>query len=80
MWERASGGGVVYSYSVVHQNGSSAFRELVPYVIGLVDLTEGPRWFGFLRGDLASIAVGALATVAFERTGDVSLPVFEVIA
>lgn len=39
--------GILYSYSVVHVNqlGFTA-----PYVVGYVDLPEGPRIFGHLDG------------------------------
>ncbi len=42
-WRRASGLGVVHTFTVIHQNGSRAFRERVPYVVAMVELEEGPR-------------------------------------
>lgn len=41
-WEAAAGGGVVYSFTVVHQ-GEGAFAKAAPYVLAYVELDEGPR-------------------------------------
>lgn len=75
-WLTASGRGYIYSFTVVEQNRSSAFRDQVPYAIGLVTLDEGARVFGYLRSPLEQLAVGAAVTVDFEQAGDASLPVF----
>jgi uncharacterized OB-fold protein len=75
-WEQVSGGGTIYTFTVVRQNGGRAFRDLVPYAIGMVDLDEGARWFGFLRGDIDSLEVGGRVVVGFEDIGDQSLPYF----
>lgn len=42
-WRKASGRGIVHTFTVIHQNGSRAFRERVPYVVAMVELEEGPR-------------------------------------
>lgn len=39
--QKLSGRGVVYSYSIVRYT-STKFAEFVPYVVALVQLTEGP--------------------------------------
>lgn len=39
----ASGRGVVYSFTITHQNGLPPFSEACPYVLAYVDLEEGPR-------------------------------------
>lgn len=75
-WEAASGRGTVYSHTTVHQNSGRAFRDWVPYRIGLVELEEGPRVFAFLRGPDAALGVGAPVTVGFESVGSTALPVF----
>ncbi len=41
-WEKVSGEGEIYSYTVVHR-GPGVFQEEVPYVIALVKLREQPR-------------------------------------
>jgi uncharacterized OB-fold protein len=43
-WEKLSGKGVLRSWIVVEAaTGNPAWSEDVPYVVALVDLTEGPR-------------------------------------
>ncbi|MFF4767327.1 Zn-ribbon domain-containing OB-fold protein [Streptomyces sp. NPDC001255] len=39
----ALGTGTVYTYSTVHVNDLPPFKERLPYVAALVELTEGPR-------------------------------------
>jgi uncharacterized protein len=54
----AAGTGTIYSYIVVHNPSVPAFAHLVPYVIALVELDEGPRLPGILlceRGPGAGI-------------------------
>ena len=42
-WEKVSGRGKVYSYSIVRRAGIPGFEEDVPYVFAIVELDEGPR-------------------------------------
>jgi uncharacterized OB-fold protein len=39
-WVTASGGGTIYSYTVIRQNGVPPFNERVPFVVATVDLDE----------------------------------------
>ena len=39
----ASGRGVVYTFTVTHQNGLPGFRDACPYVLAYVALEEGPH-------------------------------------
>ena len=41
-WERCSGKGKVYSYTVVRRASSRAFAD-APYILAIVELAEGPR-------------------------------------
>ncbi len=41
-WERVSGWGKVYSYTVVRRASSRMFAD-APYVLAIVELAEGPR-------------------------------------
>ena len=47
-WERVSGRGRVFSWTVTHQPLDPAFD--VPYVVVVVELDEGPRLVGNVRG------------------------------
>ena len=42
-WQRAGGRGRVHTFTVIHQNWAAPFHELVPYVVAMVELDEGPR-------------------------------------
>jgi uncharacterized OB-fold protein len=79
-WIRASGNARVYTYTVVHRAAHEAFSPLVPYVVALVDLAEGPRMMSRLRVSPADVRIGLDVRVAFERQSDeVTLPVFEAV-
>jgi uncharacterized OB-fold protein len=42
-WRRASGRGTVHTFTVIRQNWAEPFGDLVPYVVAIVELEEGPR-------------------------------------
>ena len=42
-WARASGGGSVYSFIILHQPYHPGFRDDLPYNVAVVELDEGPR-------------------------------------
>jgi uncharacterized OB-fold protein len=78
-WVDASGRGTVYSFTVIRQNPSRSFRHLLPFVVALVDLDEGPRLMTNIVGcQPTDVAIGAKVTVRFEPVSDAAaLPVFE---
>jgi len=41
-WVETSGTGVLYTYTVMHHAYTAAMKNKVPYVVGVVQLTEGP--------------------------------------
>lgn len=47
-WERVSGRAALYSWVVASYAFQAAFAEAVPYVVGLVQLEEGPRVYARL--------------------------------
>jgi uncharacterized protein len=70
-WTDASGFGTVYSFTVIRQSYTRAFRHLLPLVVALVDLDEGPRLMTNLVGvDPEGVVVGQRVEVWFERVGD----------
>lgn len=79
MWVDVSGRGTVYSYTVIRQNFSRAFRALLPYVVALVDLDEGPRLMTNIVGcDPGAVRIGLPVRVRFEPVSDEAwLPCFE---
>lgn len=79
-WQRASGEGVVYSFTVSRRPAGPAFAADVPYVVALVDLAEGPRMLSNIV-DVApeDVAVGDPVTVDFrEMSPGLFLPVFTI--
>lgn len=75
-WMVASGRGTVYSYTVV-QRAPAAFASLVPYVVGLIELDEGPRLMSWIKTDVHSVRIGMRVKVTFQRESDaVALPIF----
>ena len=77
-WIEAAGRGRVYSYTVNHR-GEGAYQGSPPFVLGYVELDEGPRMMTNLVGvDLAELAVGMPVEVVFHDTGNGSaLPRFQ---
>ena len=66
----ASGQGAVYSYTVVRK-GDGPFREMTPYVLGIVELAEGPRLMtNIVTDDVESISCGQAVHVVFEPAGE----------
>jgi uncharacterized OB-fold protein len=78
-WKDASGKGRVYSYTVVERS-PGAFKDMVPYVVALVDLDEGVRMMSRIRtDDPYSVRIGMPVEVEFDPVSeDVALPVFVV--
>ena len=74
--QRASGAGVIASYTVVRRGVSADFE--VPYVIALVDLVEGPRMMSqIVDVDFDALAVGVSVNVDFASwSEEITLPVF----
>lgn len=76
-WQPVSGRGTVESFTVVTRAPSPAFRELVPYVVAVVALAEGPRMMANITGAGAlDVTIGAPVEVVFEARGDGQVPQF----
>ncbi len=70
-WVEASGNGTVYSFTIIRQNYSRSFKHLIPYVVALVDLDEGPRLMTNLVGcDPDSVGIGMRVRATFEQVSD----------
>ena len=75
-WVESTGRGVVYSYTVVHRPPRPAFA--APYVVAIVELTEGWHMLTNLV-DVApeAVTVGMPVEVAFRPVSDeITLPYF----
>lgn len=76
-WECASGKGVVIACTVVYQAPYESYAALVPYVLAIVRLSEGPQLMAnVVDCDPTAVTVGMAVTVRFEQRGDVSVPQF----
>lgn len=77
-WRQSSGRGVVYSFTVIHRPPTPAFKDEVPYVLALIDLSEGVRMMTNVIGcDPATVKIGMPVKVTFEDVSqDLSLPKF----
>ena len=74
----ASGRGRIHSFVVVRHAAHPLVESWVPYNIALIDLEEGPRIVGTVRGIAnEEIAVGMPVQVAFEDVTDTfTLPIY----
>jgi uncharacterized OB-fold protein len=78
-WVDAKGTGNVHSFTVVRRASDPAFAALVPYVVALIELDEGPRMMANILGDDAlSVSIGDRVQVTFEGRGaEAMLPQFK---
>jgi uncharacterized protein len=78
-WERASGRGEVYSFTVIRRHTAPWWVRELPYVVAVVQLEEGPRLMtNLVGGDPESVRIGQ--PVAFEpvpAADGVVLPLFK---
>ena len=70
-WIEASGRGTVHSFTIVRRASSPAYTGLVPYVVALIDLAEGPRMVTNVVGeDALSVRIGDPVQVVFEERAE----------
>ena len=75
---RASGRGTVYSFTVTYQNQAPGFRDELPYVMAIVELSEGPRLLtNIVDSKPDDVAIGMPVEVVFEDVDEsVAIPKF----
>jgi uncharacterized OB-fold protein len=78
-WQPARGGGVVYSFTIVHHAAHVAVDGRTPYLVALVTLDEGPRVVGNILGcAIGDMRIGMKVSVTFQTIAPgVVLPQFE---
>ena len=70
-FEAVSGRGTVYSLAVNHFTVDRAWIDEVPFVTAVVELEEGPRIVGAVRGlDADEVRIGLSVVVTPEARGD----------
>jgi uncharacterized OB-fold protein len=66
-WALASGRGAVYSWTTTHRPIDPGFADELPYAVLVVEMEEGPRVVGNLRGLAPSeLVLGLPVAVEFE--------------
>ena len=77
-WRPASGRGRVYSYTVIHHNDAPPFRDMLPYIVALIDLEETVRvTSNIVECTPEVVHVGMPVEVVYEHiTDEVTLPQF----
>ncbi len=77
-WQRATGRGTVYSFTVTHQNQAPGFRESLPYVLAIVELAEGPRIMtNVVECPVDQVRIGMPVEVAYDDvTPEITLAKF----
>ena len=77
-WIQSPGHGKVHTFTVVGRSPAPAFNAFTPYVVALVDLTEGVRVMGNIIGCAADqIEIGLPVQVTFQEVEpNVVLPQF----
>lgn len=78
-WFEASGKGSVYTYVVARAPFLPAMEHLLPHIMVVVELAEGPRIVGHMvRTTPEAMRIGLPVRVCFKRlTDQVTLPVWE---
>lgn len=78
-WAVASGGGRVYTFTIIRQNLTAGFRDHVPYAVAMVELDEGVRMLGnVIDCAVEDVQVGlAVEAVALRFAPDLALPVWK---
>jgi uncharacterized OB-fold protein len=78
-WERVSGRGRLYSYTVVRRAMNPAFAQDLPYVYAIVELEEGPRvTTNIVNCGLQALRVDMPLKALYDKaTGDITLLKFE---
>lgn len=77
-WRAAAGKGRVFSYTVIHYNEALPFKDMVPYIVALIELDEGVRvTANIVEATPEVVHVGMPVEVVYERiTDEVTLPQF----
>ena len=81
-WEKMSGRGTVYTFTITYQNQAPGFRDELPYVLAYVTLDEGPQMLTNVVGCKPDeVQIGMAVEVTFEDVNeDIAIPRFKPIA
>nr|WP_304214336.1 OB-fold domain-containing protein [Fredinandcohnia onubensis] len=78
VWEKVSGRGILKTWSIVHTPGHPGWKIATPYVVGLVELEEGPTMLSHLLIDnRQELEMGLPLQVHYQKCGEHWLPFFK---
>ncbi|TPM24093.1 zinc ribbon domain-containing protein [Mesorhizobium sp. B2-3-5] len=77
VWQDASGKGRLKSFSEVHKPGHPGWLPAAPYVVGLIELAEGPTMLSFIQPGARPPQVGDALLLAPTAIGGRVLPAFK---
>lgn len=78
-WFEASGNGMLKSFSVVHKPAHPGWVPVAPYIVGLVELEEGPTMLSHILANNVTPVVGRALRLKPTNIGGRILPAFETI-
>src|SRR5271154_4919691 len=82
-FERVSGRGVIYSFTVMHQRDGAGFEDEAPFINIVVELSEQPRLLmvsNLALSERAKVKIGVAAEGYFEDRGEgVVIPQFRIV-
>lgn len=80
-WFKASGYGIIYSYTIIRQPAHQSFEQDVPYVYAIIEVDEGSRMISnIVNIDPEKVKIGMKVKVIFEDVSrEISIPKFEPI-
>lgn len=74
-WKDANPTGTVHTFTIVQRAPSPAFRGDVPYVLALIDLSDGFRMMmNVVDCDPQDVAIGKAVRIVFEQREGQSVP------
>ncbi|WP_173917642.1 Zn-ribbon domain-containing OB-fold protein [Halobacillus sp. Marseille-Q1614] len=76
-WKEASGEGQLKTWSVIHRAGHPAWQERTPYIVGVVELAEGPSLLTHLLIEEEDLALDLEVIVDIVEIGPHPLPFFK---
>lgn len=81
-WKEVSGSGKIYSFTIARRPAGPAFKEDLPYAVGLIELDEGPRMMSnIINIPVDDIRCDMPVKVKFEAVNEqFTLPKFEPIS
>ncbi|MCC6992562.1 MAG: OB-fold domain-containing protein [Acidobacteria bacterium] len=74
--EPAQGGATLVSWVVYHIAYHPAFKNRLPYTVGVVQLDEGPRLISNVIGDPSALRIEQRLRLVIEREGETAVPRF----